>query len=256
MPDFGGKLRQARERRGVSLRDIAAHTKFSIASLEALERNDPSRLPGGIFARAFVRSYAAEVGLDPEATVREFVERFDIEPPLSTARRLRGRTRAHDHAGDARSRVTPTVLKLVVISLDGDGHHLLFRAPQKHRRVVRSDAGGCSTDQPAPRFPCSERPPAAVSSQGAHVCGVHSMDPGYRSPLIDMFRRDGNRETRLLAAQGDLGAGAHDQLALLMMLIDDADPDVAMTALSTRAEAAAGALAGLPRARRRPGRNP
>ena len=59
------------------------------------------------------------------------------------------------------------------------------------------------------------------------------MDPGYRSPLIDMFRRDTSRETRLLAAQGDLGAGAHDQLALLMMLVDDADPDVAMTALST-----------------------
>jgi hypothetical protein len=59
------------------------------------------------------------------------------------------------------------------------------------------------------------------------------MDPGYRSPLIDMFRREGSRETRLLAAQGELGAAAHDQLALLMMLIDDADPDVAMTALST-----------------------
>ena len=61
MSDFGDKLRQARERRGVSLCDIAAHTKFSIASLEALERNDTSRLPGGIFARAFVRSYAVEV---------------------------------------------------------------------------------------------------------------------------------------------------------------------------------------------------
>jgi hypothetical protein len=48
-----------------------------------------------------------------------------------------------------------------------------------------------------------------------------------------MFRREGSRETRLLAAQGELGAGAHDQLSLLMMLIDDADPDVAMTALST-----------------------
>jgi hypothetical protein len=59
------------------------------------------------------------------------------------------------------------------------------------------------------------------------------MDSGYRSPLTDVFRREGNRETRLLAAQGELGAGAHDQLALLMMLIDDADPDVAMTALST-----------------------
>jgi len=59
------------------------------------------------------------------------------------------------------------------------------------------------------------------------------MDPGYRSPLIDMFRRDTNRDTRLLAAQGELGAGAHDQVALLMMLVDDADPDIAMTALST-----------------------
>ena len=48
-----------------------------------------------------------------------------------------------------------------------------------------------------------------------------------------MFRREGSRETRLLAAQGELGAAAHDQLALLMLLIDDADPDVAMTALST-----------------------
>jgi hypothetical protein len=59
------------------------------------------------------------------------------------------------------------------------------------------------------------------------------MDPGYRSPLIDMFRRDPGRETRLLAAQGDLGAGAHDQVALLIMLVDDADPDIAMTALAT-----------------------
>jgi len=59
------------------------------------------------------------------------------------------------------------------------------------------------------------------------------MDPGYRSPLIDMFRRDNSRDNRLLAAQGELGAGAHDQLALLMLLVDDADPDVAMTALST-----------------------
>ena len=79
MTDFGGKLRQARERRGVSLRQIAATTKISVASLEALERNDLSRLPGGIFSRAFVRSYAQEVGLDPDETVREFIDRFQQE---------------------------------------------------------------------------------------------------------------------------------------------------------------------------------
>ena len=76
MSDFGGKLRLARERRGISLRQIAASTKISVGALEALERNDVSKLPGGIFSRAFVRSYAVEVGLDPDDTVDEFCRLF------------------------------------------------------------------------------------------------------------------------------------------------------------------------------------
>ena len=51
-------MKRAREERGVSLRQIADATKISVSALEALERNDISRLPGGIFSRAFVRSYA------------------------------------------------------------------------------------------------------------------------------------------------------------------------------------------------------
>lgn len=81
MIDFGGKLREAREARGISLREIAASTKISVAALEALERNDVSKLPGGIFTRSFVRGYASAVGLNPDDTVREFLERFGSEPP-------------------------------------------------------------------------------------------------------------------------------------------------------------------------------
>ena len=83
MEDFGGKLRQARERRGISLRQIASSTKIAVAALDALEKNDISKLPGGIFTRAFVRSYAVEVGLDPDETVKAFLERFDQEAPPS-----------------------------------------------------------------------------------------------------------------------------------------------------------------------------
>ncbi len=57
--DFGARLRLAREARGVSLADIVATTKIARTALEALERNDIAQLPGGIFTRAFVRSYAA-----------------------------------------------------------------------------------------------------------------------------------------------------------------------------------------------------
>ena len=60
----------------MTLREIANATKISMGVLEALERNDISRLPGGIFGRAFVRSYAVEVGLDPEETIREFITQF------------------------------------------------------------------------------------------------------------------------------------------------------------------------------------
>jgi len=80
MADFGSKLREARERRGISLRQIADSTKIAASALEALERNDVSKLPGGIFSRAFVRSYATAVGLDPELMVKEFLERFQAEP--------------------------------------------------------------------------------------------------------------------------------------------------------------------------------
>jgi cytoskeleton protein RodZ len=74
MSEFGLHLKQARERRGISLRQIASATKISSGALEALERGDFSRLPGGIFSRAFVRAYAIEVGLDPEETVRQYTE--------------------------------------------------------------------------------------------------------------------------------------------------------------------------------------
>jgi len=75
-PDFGNKVKRLREERGVTLRQIADATKISVGALEALERNDISRLPGGIYSRAFVRSYALEVGLDPEQTVRDFLIQF------------------------------------------------------------------------------------------------------------------------------------------------------------------------------------
>lgn len=76
---IGATLRAARERRGLSVRQIANTTRISTTFLEALERNDISRLPGGIFSRAFVRSYAVEVGLDPEQTIAEFLAQFPVE---------------------------------------------------------------------------------------------------------------------------------------------------------------------------------
>ena len=141
--DFGGKLRRAREQHGVSLRQIAAATKIPVAALEALERNDLSKLPGGIFSRGFVRSYAIEVGLDPDRTVNEFVERFHSgrtpvappHPPPRARSRESGRAASRPHEDDravphrraaiadgdsefeSRRRMAAVVMKLTLISI-------------------------------------------------------------------------------------------------------------------------------------------
>lgn len=79
--NFGATLRRAREQRKLSLADIAAQTKVRASLYAALERNDISQWPGGIFRRAFVRAYAETIGLDPDTTVRDFLEHFpDPEP--------------------------------------------------------------------------------------------------------------------------------------------------------------------------------
>lgn len=60
------------------------------------------------------------------------------------------------------------------------------------------------------------------------------MDPGYRSPLVDFFRRgEVARDVRLLAAQGVFAPRAHEQLALLVLLSDDADLAIARCAQDT-----------------------
>jgi transcriptional regulator with XRE-family HTH domain len=74
--NFGRRLREHRERHEITLDAIAAVTKINRSVLAGLERGDVSSWPNGIFRRAFVREYAAAVGLSPEAVVAEFVQLF------------------------------------------------------------------------------------------------------------------------------------------------------------------------------------
>ena len=73
MASFGENLKRERELRGVSLRDMADATKISLRFLDALEKGRVDQLPGGLFARAFVRQYAKQLGLDAEKVVAEFL---------------------------------------------------------------------------------------------------------------------------------------------------------------------------------------
>jgi hypothetical protein len=73
---FVTRLRRHRQKCRITLDELAADTRVKKELLEALENNDLSAWPRGVYARAWIRSYAWVVGLDPDDTVDEFCRLF------------------------------------------------------------------------------------------------------------------------------------------------------------------------------------
>lgn len=69
---LGEKLRQAREARGATISEVAEQTRISALYLESIENNDYRGLPGGIFNKGFVKSYAKYVGLSEQEALQDY----------------------------------------------------------------------------------------------------------------------------------------------------------------------------------------
>ncbi len=70
--DPAARLREAREAKGLSHRQLADATKLSVRAIELLERGRIAELPEGIYRRSIVRAVAREVGLNPDQLLNEF----------------------------------------------------------------------------------------------------------------------------------------------------------------------------------------
>lgn len=69
---LGEKLRQAREERGISISEVAEQTRISPHYLDLIEQDDYRTLPGGIFNKGFVKSYAKFVGIDEQEALQDY----------------------------------------------------------------------------------------------------------------------------------------------------------------------------------------
>ncbi len=196
---FGSKLREARERRGISLRQIANATKISMGALEALERNQLSRLPGGIFSRAFVRSYAIEVGLDPDATIQEFIAQFPRDS--LTAGRPALEHGEDNEALESHRRLASAFLRLLGFSLPIVGVVLYYGAGRPWpgtvpRSVSREESSRVLAHQPASSRPPSSAPwlePASTSENPAvPAASTAAASPAAATDLIQGGRFGGS----------------------------------------------------------------
>ena len=81
MTNFGATFKKARESRGISLDQIAHETRISSRFLAAIENEEFNLLPGGVFNRGFVRSFAEAVGIDPDQAVADYERLVSVPAP-------------------------------------------------------------------------------------------------------------------------------------------------------------------------------
>jgi cytoskeleton protein RodZ len=78
--DLGSFLRDGRERRGLTLDQIASATRIPRRHLDALEHGDLTVIPNGMYRRAEVRAFADAVGLDRNLALAHLEQALDHVP--------------------------------------------------------------------------------------------------------------------------------------------------------------------------------
>ncbi len=158
MPSFGENLRREREMRGVTLEEISAATKISLRFLKALEGEEFSALPSGIFTRSFIRAYAKHLGLDGEPILAEYQLAAQPEAEIDLHRMTI--TKPAPERGASR---TALLALLVAVPMLG-GSYLLYRYTRPASEIqgkVINPAGASDTHaSPAPQPQEATTPPA------------------------------------------------------------------------------------------------
>jgi cytoskeletal protein RodZ len=114
----GQELAQAREKRRLSVEDVAADTRIRATIIRAIEADNFALCGGSVYARGHIRSIARVVGIDPEPLIADYDSSHEsAAPPLTIA------SQPTDHQAVARSErhgpnwAAAMVVALVVVCL-------------------------------------------------------------------------------------------------------------------------------------------
>lgn len=172
---LGYRLREARERRGLSLQDVASQLRLDVRLVEALESGDEERLPPAPFVSGYLRNYARLLDLPAEDLVGQYAESgLGETPPLVSTIGEGQQVRS----SDLRVRVVTYLIVLALVALAGawwwtqrQGIDLTLEDAEPPAVVGE----GGSLDLPVP----AGRPPeeAAPAKEGAEPAQAPAEEP-------------------------------------------------------------------------------
>lgn len=112
MPTLGEELRHRREQRGTSLAEISEATRIGTRFLKAIETDNFSILPGGIFTRSFIRAYAKHVGMNEDEAIGLYLQQ--VAGPSAEQQEAAASEAAAGPAPAEQSTTRPSPSKLVL----------------------------------------------------------------------------------------------------------------------------------------------
>ena len=225
MPSLGEELKFLREGRNLSLEDVSQTTRISRRYLEYIESNRFDQLPGGAFNRAFIRSYAQFLGMNP----KEALQQYSKQAPSPREKSGRREPPLHRHRPLIRFVISSTMtLTLIVL-----GGLLLYREIRITRTEMEEARAKVTTTLEAMVIPTTTLAPAEPSIPGESPAGTlpppsqetNIVPEQYPINLIIeavnqcwiSVNADGRQITSQLLARGDkLPFRAHNQIALII----------------------------------------
>jgi cytoskeleton protein RodZ len=196
---LGARLAQAREARGVSLRELSDQTRIARRYLEAIEADDYKELPGGIFNRSFIKAYAKAVGFNEAEAVSAYTEvaRAAGEAPdeLPTSRQS---SRIYMDGDTARSPLVTAFLSLVILAIISLGIYAGLHYYQRRNATAAPPAVSPLTNdqaQPAQQQPAANPSPDPATASLANGLNVRIKAKGedvwLRTRVDDETNNDG-----------------------------------------------------------------
>ena len=198
MASLGEKLRQAREAKNMQLRDVADNTRIALNYLAAIENDDYSSLPGGVFNKGFVRSFAKVVGVNDQEALADYNELMARQAPVTLEEETPPTSRKRDVYMDepSGSPFLRIAAALVVLALVGAGIYFGLQYWQNRNNPVNVATTATPTPQPSPATTINANNSVAPNSNNAP-----SNNNSNAAPAASPLAPGGELKVQLTAAQ-------------------------------------------------------
>jgi len=191
MSPVGSYLRELRQRRGVSLEEIARVTRVAHRYLEALESDDFTFLPAPVFTRGFIRAYCQALGVGPDEALGQYAESLGggrEGGPAHAVNDAVPAAQAVEAARRGRGAVLVSFVLLVVLGVALFATTLVLQAGREGHQPKRVSALSTSPAPPEPT-PSEEvvPPPPSPAPPSADAVPKPAAAPSTGPPTLAMI---------------------------------------------------------------------